>query len=128
MAKWDPYSLKKPCKNCPFLKDREAAINLAPGRVKGIIDGLVNGPDTGFSCHKSVYSKLSGHWVDDPDSEDGERYQQSGNEKQCAGSLIVMQKLGKETQLMQVMRRLGQYNPDDFKTYHDLVLDGEDLN
>lgn len=119
----NPYSLKKPCANCPFLKDVTKAIKLHPDRVPGIIEDLLAGKASSFSCHKSVYSKNGGRWVDDPDSEEGERYEASGNELQCAGSLIVLQKLGHQTDLMQIMERLGWYNPADFEPYHDLVID-----
>lgn len=123
MAEWNPYSLKKPCKNCPFLKDKSKAIQLDPARVPGIINDLVTGEASSFSCHKTVYhSKTGGRWVDD-DSDEGGHYEQSGLEKQCAGSLIVMEKMGKQTTLMQVMQRMGQYNPDDFKPYYNLVID-----
>lgn len=123
---WNPYSLKKPCKNCPFLK--EGAIELHPNRVPGIVNELLSGESTGFSCHKTVYSKKTGgQWVEDPDAEDGERYEQSGQEKQCAGALIVLEKMGKQTQLMQIMQRLGVYEPDKLKPYFDLVRDPEDI-
>lgn len=126
MAEWNPYSLKKPCANCPFLKDKSKAIDLHPDRVPGIIRDLQSGEATSFSCHKTVYHrKTGGQWVEDENGE--ERYEQSGNEKQCAGSLIVMQKLGIETQLMQVMRRMGIYHPEDFKKYWDLVIDPADV-
>jgi len=126
MAEWNPYSLKKPCANCPFLKDKAKAIELHPERVPDIVNDLLTGESTGFSCHKTVYhKKTGGKWVEDENGE--EHYEQSGNEKQCAGSLIVMQKLGVETQLMQVMRRLDVYKPDDFKPFHDLIIEPEDI-
>lgn len=121
--KWDPYSLKKPCKNCPFLK--EGGIELSPGRVEGIIDDLVTGRSSSFSCHKTVHSKHGGEWAEGEDGE--EVYKSSGNEKQCAGSLIMMEKMGKRTQLMQVMQRFGQYKPEALIPHHDLVIDPPQL-
>jgi hypothetical protein len=126
MAKWNPYSLKKPCANCPFLKDKSKAIDLHPERVPGIVKDLLTGEATSFSCHKTVHNrKTGGTWTEDEDG--NEVYEQSGNEKQCAGSLIMMQKLGVENQLMQVMRRMHVYNPEDFKPFHDLIIEPEDI-
>lgn len=126
MMKWDPYSLKKPCANCPFLKDKEKAIQLHPSRVPGIVNELLTGEATSFSCHKTVYHpKTGGTVIEDEDG--NEHYQSSGLEKQCAGSLIILEKMGKQTQLMQVMERLGQYKPEEFMEYKDLVIDPGDL-
>lgn len=68
MKKFDPYALNKPCENCPFLKDRDKAIKLSPHRRDGIIQDLIDGTSTGFSCHKSVYSKVGGEWVEGEDA------------------------------------------------------------
>lgn len=109
----DPYSLKKPCANCPF--NKVGAIELMPGRVEGIIKDLLNGKATGFSCHKTVYKNRSCS------------KREKENHKQCAGSLILLEKMGRQTQLMQVMERLGLYHPDDLKPYHDQVIDVPEL-
>ncbi|HGW3237511.1 TPA: hypothetical protein ACNKCC_005820, partial [Klebsiella pneumoniae] len=45
--------LKKPCANCPFRK--EGAIELAPGRLEGIINDIVENDMTTFHCHKTVH-------------------------------------------------------------------------
>lgn len=108
---WNPYSLKKPCANCPFLKDVTKAIPLQEGRVEGIIEDLLAGKATSFSCHKTVYEGKTTCQRPEHDW------------KQCAGSLIVLQKLGHSTELMTIMQRLGVYNPADFEPYHDLVID-----
>lgn len=121
MKKFDPYALNKPCENCPFLKDRDKAIKLSPHRRDGIIQDLIDGTNTGFSCHKSVYSKVGGEWVEGEDGE--EVYRQSGKELQCAGAMAVLEKIGHRTQLMQVMGRLGAYDPDKYIPLFDLVID-----
>lgn len=109
----DPYSLKKPCANCPF--NKTGAIELMPGRVEGIIKDLLNGRATGFSCHKTVYKSRSC------------ARRPKDSQKQCAGSLILLEKMGRQTQLMQVMERIGLYHPEELKPYHDQVIDVPDL-
>lgn len=112
----NPYALKKPCANCPFLSDKTKAIQLHPERVPGIIEGLLSGRDSSFSCHKTC----NGSWQED---EEDDRYVPGGKELQCAGSLIVLEKMGKQTDLMQIAQRLGMYEPELFKPYYDMVID-----
>lgn len=115
--RFDPYRLKKPCANCPFLKDAAKAIRLHPDRVPSIIEDLLSGKTTGFSCHKT----LAGEYIEDDEGD--ERYVAGDGELQCAGALAVLEKLGRQTQLMQIMQRMGAYNPDDLIPIHDLVID-----
>ena len=126
MSKWNPYALKKPCANCPFLKDKSQAIQLSPGRVPGIVEELLSGESSSFMCHKTVYGNKGGtvSW----DEEGNEVYTQSGHEQQCVGSLVLLEKMGHKTQLMQVMQRLGAYDPEHNKDCHDQIIDPEDLN
>ncbi len=122
MSKWNPYALKKPCANCPFLKDKTKAIQLHEDRVPGIIESLLDESATGFSCHKTVHhSKTGGDWVENEDGE--EVYENSGKEQQCAGALIVLEKMGRPTQLMQIMGRLGVYNPEQLIASYEAVID-----
>ena len=44
------FRLKKPCANCPFLK--EGAIPLSRGRLEGIISTLIEDDQSTFQCHK----------------------------------------------------------------------------
>lgn len=100
MSKWNPYALKEPCANCPFLKDKSKAIQLNEGRVNGIISELLTGESTSFSCHKTLHK-----------------------EQQCAGALAVLEKLNQPTQLMRIMERMGQYSRDQYVPLFDLVID-----
>ena len=77
--------LRRPCDNCPFLK--QGAIELAPGRLDGIIHGLQS-DFTVFHCHKTVHSSKGGEWDDDGN------YSPSGNEALCMGSLAYAAKGG----------------------------------
>lgn len=120
MSKFNPYALKKPCANCPFLK--EGGIELSPGRLQGIVDDLVSGEATSFLCHKTTHHPTAGgECVEDEDG--NERYLASGLEQQCAGSLILLEKMGHQTQLMQIMQRMGVYDPDQLQHCHDVVID-----
>lgn len=124
MSKWNPYALKKPCANCPFLKDEQAAISLAPGRRDGILEELLSGETTGFACHKSVYSKKGGTWVENEETGE-EVYEASNNEQQCAGAMIALEKLKRPTNLMTIMGRIGVYKPEQYKEAFDMVIDYE---
>lgn len=62
MRGFNPYALKKPCANCPFLKDQSKAIELQPGRVEGIIEGLLDGSASSFACHKTLYEPPRERW------------------------------------------------------------------
>ena len=88
-ASKDPYSLVTPCSACPFRSDIRPYLRAS--RVRDIEASLVRG---GFPCHKTTRaSGASGR-----------------NEVQCAGHLILMEKLGRQSDLMQVMGRLGFYD------------------
>lgn len=119
MSKRDPYALNKPCENCPFLKDESRAIQLNEGRRDGIIEELLDGTASGFSCHKTVHCKTGGTWDDD---EEGS-YIPSGRELQCAGAIAVLEKLNRPTQLMRVMERIGAYDRNKYTPLFDLVID-----
>lgn len=122
-GKNEPFGLIKPCGNCPFLKDKKKAINLRPERVPGIIEDLLSGHSGGFACHKT----LNGEEVDD-DSEDGAHYVPGGGEMQCAGALIVLEKLNRPTGNMKIAERLGMYDRHKLEPYYDLVIDyGRDI-
>lgn len=83
------FRLKKPCSNCPFRK--EGAIELSEGRLKGIVDHLLENDSSSFHCHKTVNSKLGG------DFDDEGEYHPSGNEVMCAGAAAYLMKQGRPT-------------------------------
>jgi len=120
MTKFNPYRLKKPCANCPFLKDTSKAIRLSSDRVPSIIEDLLSGETTGFTCHKTLKGQYQ-----ESDDDYGEVYVPGENEQQCAGVLAVLEKLNHQTQLMQVMGRLGLYNRDTYRALSDVVIDYE---
>lgn len=113
------FALKKPCANCPFLK--EGAIDLAPGRLDGIIEHLTTDDMATFQCHKTVHSKRGGEWEEDEDG--NSKYIPSGRESYCAGALIYLEKARKPTVAMRLGRAYGLYRPDEFKPHQGLVIE-----
>ena len=72
---------KRPCSNCPFRCDGEG-IPLEPGRIEGIVSGLLRDDQQTFVCHKTL---------------------DAGQRMTCAGAVAVMAKLGR----LPVIARLG---------------------
>lgn len=93
-----PYSLKTPCKDCPFRKDIPAY--LVPSRILEIERALVRSE---FPCHKTT------HHDDDEDS-CASTYTPRGGEIHCAGALILLEKLERPSQMMRIAERLGMYD------------------
>jgi hypothetical protein len=111
------FKLRKPCENCPFLK--QGAIDLAPGRLDGIIEQLVTDDYSTFHCHKTVHGPKGGDWDDEGN------YRASGDESMCAGAMIYLEKLGRTTVAMRLGRALGVYNPDRLRSAFADVIDPE---
>jgi hypothetical protein len=91
----DPFRLKSPCPHCPFRKDIPAF--LRKDRVRELRENL---PEQSFTCHKTI------QYSDD----EGEPMQGTGMEALCAGSLILMEKLGEQWRPAQLGERLGLYD------------------
>lgn len=89
-------ALKSPCKDCPFRNDIRPY--LTKGRVEELQQALTR-QGLNFSCHKTV-----DYGGDEPNTE------LSSN---CAGSMILLKKIGCETASMQFAERMGLH---DFST------------
>lgn len=112
----DHFKLRRPCANCPFLKN--GAISLAPGRLEGIVDTLMTDDHSTFQCHKTVHSaRTGGEWDDDGN------YVSSGQESMCAGAMIYLEKTGRPTVAMRIGRAVGIYQPELLEPHFDLVID-----
>lgn len=110
------FMLRRPCANCPFLK--QGAIELAPGRLDGIVETLVSDDRSTFHCHKTVHNgRTGGEWDDEGN------YAASGHESMCAGAMIYLEKLGRPTVGMRVGRVLGMYSPNDLAPHFDAVIE-----
>ncbi|WP_153785301.1 hypothetical protein [Pseudomonas sp. EMN2] len=107
--------LKRPCVNCPFLK--KGAIELAPGRLEGIISALVEDDHSTFQCHKTVHSARGGEW-----DEDG-NYTASGHEAMCAGAAAYLMKKRMPSVGMRFAFATGAARPDDWDEVQDLVIE-----
>ncbi len=109
------YRLKRPCSNCPFLK--EGAIDLAPGRLEGIIEQLTTDDHSTFPCHKTVHCARGGEW-----NEEGE-YSPSGHESMCAGAAAYLMKHRRPTVGMRLAFVSGAASPSDWDDVQSLVTD-----
>jgi hypothetical protein len=110
------FKLRQPCANCPFLK--QGAIELAPGRLDGIVETLVSDDRSSFHCHKTVHNERTGG-----DWDDEGNYAASGYESMCAGAMIYLEKMGRPTVGMRVGRVLGMYSPDNLAPHFDAVIE-----
>lgn len=114
------FNLKKPCANCPFLK--EGAIELQPGRVEGIVESLLENDREWFMCHKTVHHpKHGGDWVEDEEGE--EVYKTSGNESQCVGSMVYLHKAGRPSLSMRMAAVYKMLDPEDLEAQADKIID-----
>lgn len=107
--------LKRPCANCPFL--RRGAIELAPDRLQGIIDGLLADDCSTFQCHKTVHGPRGGRWDDEG------HYTPSGDEAMCAGAAALLMKRGRPTVLMRLAFISGQASPDQWDPAYSEIID-----
>jgi hypothetical protein len=91
------YGLTSPCSNCPFRSDVPPYLRKA--RVTEIERSL---EQSEFLCHKTVQHHEDEHGeVWDADTS------QSAH---CAGALILLEKLGRPSQMMRIAERLGMYD------------------
>lgn len=115
MDKIPMFLLKKPCGNCPFLKD--GAIDLAPGRFDGIKAELLHDDTKIFQCHKTVHSAKGGEWDDDGN------YHASGQESHCVGALIYLEKVGRPNVAMRLGRAMGLYDDTALLSLYEQIID-----
>jgi hypothetical protein len=115
------FALRCPCANCPFRKD--GAIELGPGRLAGIVEGLVSGEHLTFHCHKTVHNdRTGGEWDDDGN------YRASGQESMCAGAIVYLEKAGRPTVAMKLGVLYGMYDPERLEPcYSDVIEPSSEL-
>lgn len=87
------YALTKPCSSCPFRNDIRPF--LRKDRVRQIEQSLVQSE---FHCHLTA------------EHDDEGEQMHTGNEVHCAGALILMEKMGRPSQMMRISERLGMYD------------------
>lgn len=87
------HELKRPCPDCPFRTDSLEGW-LGENRAEEIIDSITRLQQT-FACHETTGIK-----GDVP----------KGGEQQCAGAMIMLEKIERPTQMMRIAERLGMYD------------------
>lgn len=97
------YDLKKPCNNCPFL--REGGVRLHPLRVRDIAGGMLSSQGAEFACHKTTTKHT------DDDDKFGED-EAGPDSKHCAGALIFALKNDTMTQMMRICHRIRAFDPE----------------
>ena len=98
------YSLIRPCAKCPFRNDIPPF--LREDRVWEIADSLVNAE---FPCHETV-DYDDEQWYNDDEEKGGSFFIPTGDEKHCAGALILLEKLEQPSQMMRICERFGSYD------------------
>ncbi len=116
------FRLKKPCANCPFRK--EGAIELMPGRLDSIIEGLLADDFESFLCHKTVNREVE----DDFEETFDHRHDEAGRpildgEKLCAGAAAYLIKAKRPTVGMRIALITGSISPSQWDASLDLVID-----
>jgi len=109
------FSLKKPCKNCPFLKEEHQPKNsgwLGRERAKGIYASMVI-QDYSFPCHKTTT----------PDEDEMES-KVTETTQHCAGALILLDKENHANQMSRIAMRLGMYDPQLLEDRENVVDTG----
>lgn len=101
MKKRKPYGMTTPSDNCPFRTDVNPYITAA--RVREIEDSLERGQ---FYCHKTTDMDR----FDGEEDGNGSFYNPSGEEQDCAGALILLEKEERPSQMMRISERLGFYD------------------
>jgi hypothetical protein len=92
------FRLRTPCPDCPFRTDRRAY--LRPGRAEQIGRDLAFYGEA-FPCHKTLDY--------DREDEDGQP-EMTDKTAQCAGAMILLTKIGRTSQIMQVGARFGWFD------------------
>lgn len=102
----ESFRLQAPCPECPFRSDLPEHLKgwLGKSRAEEIAHSVFFMGQS-FPCHKTTELEEDEEWLDDEPIERG--YQYKGCESQCAGASIMQIKLGRESQWMQVARRLN---------------------
>jgi hypothetical protein len=95
----------------------DGAIELAPGRLEGIIEELLANDHATFQCHKTVHSKRGGDW------DDQGQYTPSGHEAMCAGAATFLMKQRRPSVSMRIAFAMGVAKPDQWDECAHLVID-----
>ncbi|MNY85798.1 hypothetical protein D3C78_19980 [compost metagenome] len=106
------FNVKKPCADCPFLKDSTMNKSLHPERLSEITEELLKDDHNSFSCHKTV------NYDDTSDKT---------NEQQCFGSMVYLQKIGRPNVAMRLAYMTKHLDYDTVKQYADKIIEDPSL-
>ncbi|NUJ17456.1 hypothetical protein FKN04_12810 [Bacillus glycinifermentans] len=95
------FDLKKPCKDCPFIKGSSTNRTLSKERLDSIVDDITNN-DMTFTCHKTLDLV-------------------KGEQQHCAGALIYLEREDNPNQMMRWMERLGFYDRKKLDMTADVI-------
>ena len=95
---------KRPCANCPFRCDG-AGIPLQPGRVEGIVSGLLADDQQTFVCHKTI----------------------GPSQMTCAGAVAVLSKIGRLPVIARLALALREISTADIEASSAMVIDPTEL-
>ncbi|MFK4131934.1 hypothetical protein ACI2KR_06520 [Pseudomonas luteola] len=109
--------LKKPCVNCPFLK--EGAIHLRKGRLEGITQALIDDDGMDFPCHKTTMASKGGTFDDEGN------YVSSGHEAICAGAIAYQLKAASQSVRLRMGVALGVVKLSDWDEARRVTIDPE---
>lgn len=108
-------------------RGEEGAIELAPGRVDGIVADLLANDLVDFYCHKTVHGPAGGEWVESEDDESDQHYQPSGKESVCVGSAIYLLKAGRPPVSLRIAIVTGAIRHEDLMAQSADVIDPDDV-
>jgi hypothetical protein len=120
------YDLHSPCGNCPFRTDCLPGW-LRRGAAIRIIDSLFGHESGPFPCHKTLLYQDVQEYTDDGVGS-GEGPVRTENTRHCAGALILMRKIGQDSECVQLAERLGPILGETLYEPHLLNLDAPVFN
>ena len=121
------HTMTKPCDNCPFRTDVKPY--LRPERAEEIVESLY--AQQSFPCHKTTKSDEDGLaaralLVLGEEEECGVRVA-TEEWQQCAGAMIMLEKMGRSTQMMRICERFGAYDHKKLDMGAPVYDDGEEM-
>lgn len=96
------FDLKKPCKDCPFIKGSSTNRSLVEGRLEGIVNDIRS--DMSFTCHKTLGLPKS-------------------DQQHCAGAMVFLEREDRPNQMMRIAERLNLYDRHKLDMDSDIIDD-----
>lgn len=94
------FELKKPCKDCPFIKGSRTNVTLPESRKEEIINAIRD--DMTFTCHKTL----------DLPKQD---------QQHCGGAMIFLERENRPNQMMRIAERIGWYDRTKLDMDADII-------